>query len=165
MERTGIFQLTEKDRQAHCEHLLRLTPSDRRTRFFCTANDSFIQRHCASVPMNWVYGYFVAERLVASAILAPEDEGLVEFSVAVDEAYRGFGMAKSLLDHCMHSLRGERASKLVIRHMSENHAMAGVYRHYAGERRHRGGETCAILDLAGRRREERNAMELLCGGI
>jgi ribosomal protein S18 acetylase RimI-like enzyme len=163
MTRTGIFQLAESDRPALLAHLLRLSPDDRRSRFFCSAGDGLIEHFVQKVSLSETYGYFLFGTLIATSMVASEDTGTVEFSVSVSSEHRGRGLAKHLLEHGMRTRHAERAHRLVLRHVRDNHAMAAVHRHLPARRTTQDGEVDVVVDLESLRHDEQAVMSLLCG--
>jgi len=161
--KTGIFQLTERDRPELVEHLLRLSPEDRRLRFFCPAADSVIRGFVAGVAIEQVYGFFVADQMVANSMVMPDDVDRVEFAVSVDAEHRGHGLARRMLDHGMQTNLAERADHVVIRHAPENHAMAAVHKDLPSTQQRDAGEVDVLIDLNQLRQEQFDAMSRLTG--
>ncbi len=161
--KTGIFKLTEKDRQAFTEHLLRLSPEDRRMRFFFVASDHFIERMASGQAMHTLHGYFDQGRLVATSQFVPAGERCVEFAVTVDIERRGRGLAKTLLDFELETPQGESARELLIRYLGENRAMAAVHRGMPSTREATAGEIDVTVDLKRLRSERRRALTAVCG--
>lgn len=161
--KTGIFQLTEADRPALAQHLLGLSAEDRRLRFFCPVSDNIIERFVRGLNIAQVYGFFVAGQLVATSMVMPEDEHRVEFAVSVDPEHRGHGLARQLLNHGLHSIWADRADQVVIRHASDNHAMAAVHRGLPSRQSISAGEVDVVIDLEGMRRQDQDTMSRLVG--
>jgi len=161
--RTGIFQLAEGDRTALVEHLLRLSPQDRRLRFFCPAPDSVIHKFVERVCVEQVYGFFMFDDLVATSMVMPEDEGRIEFAVSVDVEHRGCGLARQLLDHGMHTTWAEHADQIVIRHACENLAMAALHKGLQSTQHLEAGEVDVVIDLEQMRQEQCDTMSRLMG--
>lgn len=161
--KTGIFQLTEADRPALAQHLLRLSAEDRRSRFFCPVSDSAIEGFVRNLDINRVFGFFVAGQMVASSMVMPEDERRVEFAVSVDSEHRGRGLAKRLLDHGLNTVWADRADQVVIRHVSDNHAMAAVHRGLPSRQSISAGEVDVVIDLEQLRQLEQDTMSRLVG--
>jgi hypothetical protein len=65
------------------EHLLRLTPADRRLRFFCAVGDAFIAEHCRRIASAGaiVIGYFEAGVLRGAAELHLGDRAELALTV------------------------------------------------------------------------------------
>jgi GNAT superfamily N-acetyltransferase len=160
--KTGFFRLTEEDRPALAQHLLRLDAADRRLRFFHPADDAQILRFVGSLEMGQLCGYFLLGQLVASATVMPDAQHTVEFSVTVDQPLRGQGIATELLDYGIETA-DEDADLLVIHHLVENRAMAGVHRKLPSTRQLGYGEVDVVIDLKALRQERQKALGLLCG--
>lgn len=160
--KTGIFPLTEADRENLAAHLLALDDDDRYFRFFCRMSDSMIQAMVQRLPMEGLYGYWVAGELAAVAFVMPAEEDSVEFAVSVSKQWRGFGFAKLLLDHSLQSNEADHAREMVIHHLSDNVAMAAVSRQVPSHKHRSGPEIDVTIDLAHLRAESLRAHELLC---
>ena len=161
--KTGIYQLTEHDRSVLADHLLRLSPRDRRLRFLSPASDSVIRQFVKGVAIDQVYGFFVAGQLVANSMVMPDEDDCVEFAVSVDVEHRGHGLARQMLDHGIQSSRAERADLVIIRHASDNHAMAAVHRGLPSTQHLEAGEVDVLIDLQQLRRELCDTMSRLVG--
>lgn len=157
--KTGIFKLTEADRNALVDHLLRLKHDDRRLRFFAVANDDTVRNFAARLPIENVLGYFLWDRLIASALVVQEGPNTVEFAVAVDDEQRRRGFAQRLLEHC---IRFVHADRMVLRHLSDNVAMSGVHRHLPSRRELSCGEVSVLLDLKQQQEDELACTRALC---
>lgn len=161
--KTGFFRLCEADRPALVDHLLRLSPDDRRLRFFNAADDAQIRRFAASLEIGRMQGFFLLGRLVASAMVMPDEDRVVEFAVTVDAPLRGNGIASELLSYGMQCADDDEVERLVIHHLVENGAMAAVHRKWPSRRRLESGEVDVVIDLQALRAERQKAIGLLCG--
>lgn len=161
--KTGIFQLDEEDRPALAEHLLGLNREDRRLRFFSPVGDSIIERFVQNLSIDRVFGFFLSGVLVATSMVMPEAEDPVEFAVSVDEHHRGRGLARQLLEHGLTVADAQGVEKFVIRHASENRAMAALHRGLPTQQHHSAGEVDVIVDLQELQRQACDTMSRLCG--
>lgn len=160
--KTGIYPLTELDREALRDHLLSLSPEDRRSRFFSPLQDEALVKMAHTLPLQGTYGYFVAGALAAVGCVLPGGSDTVEFAVSVGPTWRGIGLGKLLLAHGLDSALAEQALELRIHHLTENVAMAAVARTVHGTRHRDGTEVRVVVDLEALRQAQAVAREVLC---
>lgn len=118
--------LTATDRSILADHLRRLSPDDRRTRFFHQMNDAAIQRYCDEI--NWqaafLVGAFVKGSLRGVGELVPEGgEGTAEIAVTVEQEWRHAALGRILVAALLvvAEERGLKSAKLLF--LRENSAM------------------------------------------
>lgn len=159
----GIYQLTEADRPILVQHLLRLSTDDRRLRFGAALPDEAVSRIAGRLDVTSSFGYFVHGKLVALGLLAPEGEDCAEFAISVDAPLRKGGLAKLLLLHCLELGANQTGTRtVVIRHASENRAMARLCSEVRAVRKTYGAEVESRVDVTCHREAEMAAVGLLC---
>lgn len=118
--------LTAIDRDSLADHLRRLSPDDRRTRFFHQMNDEAIQRYCEGLDWQAAFhvGAFVSDTLRGVGELVPEgDEGAAEIAVTVEQNWRHAALGRILVAALLvvAEERGLKSAKLLF--LRENAAM------------------------------------------
>ena len=106
------------------EHLLAMTPEDRRCRFHGTASDARIAQHCAEMAHRegQLIGCCEGERLIGLIeIVVCRDEagryGEIGMSVAADR--RGRGIGRSLVEHAL-DYAANHGLRLVFGYLPDN---------------------------------------------
>ena len=126
---TIIRKLTEADRPAYRDHLLRLSAADRRSRFCGAMGDGAIERHCDAMRREdtILVGRFESGRLRAAAELYLErDAGRAELAVSVDADLQSRGVGSALVRRAAVILRNRGIRRLAIVCMPENRRMQRI---------------------------------------
>src|SRR5438270_9220782 len=116
------------------EHLLRLSPDDRRTRFFAGVSDGYIDDHCRRLGTlrAIVIGFFEAGALRGAAELhLPGDfEGRAELAITVESDWQAHHIGTELLSHAITVAenRGMRMIEMVC--LIDNRRMQHVARKF-----------------------------------
>jgi RimJ/RimL family protein N-acetyltransferase len=116
------------------EHLLRLSPDDRRTRFFAGVSDGYIDEHCRRLGTlrAIVIGFFEAGALRGAAELHfPGDfEGRAELAITVESDWQAHHIGTELLSHAITVAenRGMRSIEMVC--LIDNRRMQHVARKF-----------------------------------
>jgi len=116
------------------EHLLRLTPADRRLRFFAGVNDDFIHDHCRRLDAlrAIVIGFFEdgVLRGAAELHLAGDLAGRAELAITVESGWQGHHIGTELLGHAITIAenRGMRSIEMVC--LIDNRRMQHVARKF-----------------------------------
>lgn len=161
--KTGIYPLSDENRDELTAHLLALDEEDRYFRFFSRLSDSLIVSFVQHLKMKGIYGYYVFGKLAAVSFVMPESDDSAEFAVSVDKRWRGHGFAKVLLKHSVATAEASNLDRLVIHHLRENQAMAAVSRSLPATSTRGGSEVDVSIDVATLRDQELFAQGLLCG--
>jgi GNAT superfamily N-acetyltransferase len=117
------------------EHLLRLSPADRRLRFFTGAGTEFIAAHCRRIDgvSAVVVGFFESGVLRGAAELHLVDAiaGLGELAVTVEHDWQDRQIGTTLLDHAITIAenRGVRSIEMIC--LVDNGRMQHVARKFA----------------------------------
>lgn len=117
------------------DHLTRLSPDDRRTRFFMATNDTFLNAYLDKISKNdeiFLTMDTIGGELRVTGFLhvASMGNGSYEIGVSVDSDQRKQGIARQLFDRAFIHLREVGCKKLYINCLSTNVAMQKIVRHY-----------------------------------
>lgn len=127
-----VATLDNTDKPAILEHLLRLTPNDRYTRFFAAVGDSIIERYVnmtINLNLEKSFGIFAEDRktLIAFAHVTGEERTSsgkrAELGISVDTEYRNAGLAQRLLDRIIIYCKAHDINTLYMSCLRENRAM------------------------------------------
>jgi RimJ/RimL family protein N-acetyltransferase len=132
------------------EHLARLSPEDRRRRFFAGVSDDAIQRHCRRI--DWlgtvVIGCFEAGVLRGAAELRLETGTLPfagELALSVETAWQNQGVGTELVRRTLLAAGNRGLASLQMVCLAENHRMQRIAQKHARRLASAGGETEAAL--------------------
>jgi GNAT superfamily N-acetyltransferase len=121
----------------YCEHLLRLDPRDRRSRFLAPTEDRVIRGHIGRLDLPWtiIIGAFVDGVLRGAVeLVGSPEEGMdrVELAVSVERAVQGTGAGTHLVRRAVLAARnrGIRYIKLIC--LLENRRMQAICRKMRG---------------------------------
>lgn len=142
---TEIRYLSAADEPAIAAHLLRLSPEDRRLRFFCAVGDSGIRAHCDELKTARVtlIGAFHDGALVGLGELSrarPRRRLAAELGLSVDEGERRRGDGARLMAAALAIARNRFAGRMVVRYLDANRAMAALARRRGAALRRVDGE-------------------------
>lgn len=118
--------LGRDDQHLLAEHLRRLSPDDRRTRFFHQMGDEAIQTYCERI--NWkdafIVGAFVEGELRGAGELVPEGgEGGGEIAVTVEQEWRHAALGRILVAALLVVAEGRGLPSARLFFLRENSAM------------------------------------------
>ncbi len=128
-----IGALDKSHLQQIYEHLLRLSPDDRRLRFCTGASDSFIHRYVFEVmdlERDLVYGAFVDGTVVGIAHIAIVNDTSCELAFSIDEPYRGHGLARMLMRIAIGTCHELGMNKLCMSCLRQNKKMQALARSF-----------------------------------
>lgn len=142
--------LMAEDRERLAAHLMRLSPADRRTRFFHQTSDEAIARYCGRIDWKTAYlvGAVVEDTLRGVGELVPEGEdGAAEIAVTVEEGWRHAALGRILVAALLvvAEENGLRSAKLLFLH--ENEAMRRLVSDIGARLGSASGVTEALVDL------------------
>jgi RimJ/RimL family protein N-acetyltransferase len=126
---TTIDELSSMNKQQVYEHLLRLSPDDRYTRFCTTATDAFIRRYVFEVmdlDTSPSYGAFANGKLVGFAHIAVIDLERCELAFSIDEDHRGSGLVRNLMRTAIAWCREHGMQKLCMSCLRQNKKMQAL---------------------------------------
>ena len=145
-----IRKLHPDEHGLYLEHLKRLSPDDRRSRFSETVvSDDVIEAYVDKIsPEDMVLGAFdKTDRLVAAAHVGLGG-AIAEIGVSVEPDHRGKHLGTELTDHAAKWARNRHAHKLYSVYSDSNRSMQGVAHHMDMSVTHDHGVAEAILNLA-----------------
>ncbi len=123
----GAFRaLWSFDRALYADHLRRLSPEDRRSRFHHGVSDAWIDGHAAAAldGRGKVLGWFHEDILRAAAeVTLTGDGGAAEAAFDVEDAWRGWGVGSQLVARVLLWARNRGARRLLIHTTRGNVAM------------------------------------------
>jgi len=132
-----VRKLWKPDAPAYADHLLRLDPTSRRSRFGGTVADSFLRHHADSAfdPGSVIYGFFAKGVLRGVAELRPFDIGQAEAAFSIEKPWQSHGVGTELLERALLAARNRGIRQLHITCLPENHRMQQLARKFDAEMR------------------------------
>ncbi|MEJ8570172.1 GNAT family N-acetyltransferase [Microbaculum marinum] len=126
-----IRRVGGSERQVFRDHLLRLSPKGRRSRFGGGVSDLFIEQHAARVFAGAavVYGLFDEGPIRAAAEMHPVGgafEATAEVAFSVEDDWQDAGVGTALLGRVMRAARNRGKSRLIMTCLPENVRMQRV---------------------------------------
>lgn len=142
--------LMAEDRERLAAHMMRLSPVDRRTRFFHQTSDEAIARYCERIDWKTAFlvGAFMEDTLRGVGELVPEgNDGAAELAVTVEEGWRHAALGRILVATLLVVAEeyGLRSAKLLFLH--ENEAMRRLVADIGARLGSASGVTEALVDL------------------
>lgn len=128
--------IAEADR--YRDHLLRLDPDSRRSRFGGAADDAFI-RHYVTVSFGLdaiIHGFFVDGELRGAAELRPVRSRVdadAEASFSIEQPWQSHGIGSALLAHTLLAARNRRIRRLHMICLADNRRMQQLARKFDAE--------------------------------
>ena len=142
--------LTPREHALYGQHLLRLSPADRRLRFNFTANDAAIEAYVGKLtpPRDRVLAHFDDDLAVVGAVhIAFCREKAVELAFSVEPTHQGRGLGTALFSRAIVFVRNRGARSAHAYCIAENREMRRLARH-AGMAVHvAAGEGEGLLNL------------------
>lgn len=136
------------------DHLLRLTPEDRRRRFFAGVSEDSIIGHCRRI--EWlravVIGSFVDGRLIGAAELRFDRVGFpesAELAVTVELSFQSQGIGTELLRRALIIASNRGVSTLTMICLLDNLRMQAIARKFDGKLIRLGAEAEADVAVPG----------------
>jgi RimJ/RimL family protein N-acetyltransferase len=127
-----VTELDNNDKPEILAHLLRLSPNDRYLRFFAALGDFALNKYVnetVDLSASKAYGIFDEDRktLIAFAHVAGIEQGgsglSAELGISVDSSFRGFGLARRLMDRTLVFCKSHDIGMLYMSCLRENKAM------------------------------------------
>lgn len=116
------------------EHLKRLSPDDRRLRFFSGISDAGIKAYVDRLDVDerdFLFGASVNEgELIAAVHVAAFGDGEAELAVSVDEAHRRRGLAQQLFERALLYVQARGFKTLYVNCLAQNVAMQRLVKKY-----------------------------------
>jgi GNAT superfamily N-acetyltransferase len=120
------------------DHLLRLDPQSRRSRFAGAVADDFIRNYVdLSIALEAVvHGFFVAGQMHGAAELRPLGTGFprqAEAAISVEKPWQSHGVGSALLRHTLLTARNRGIRQLHMVCLAENRRMQELARKFDAE--------------------------------
>lgn len=121
--------LSADEDDVYAEHLLRLPPEDRRSRFMHQMSDDAIREHARNHgPSNRrVIGWF-RDGVLRGAVELDFFEDEAEAAVTVEPEYRGLDVARGLMHSALRAASNRGVRKVIVRTAGENKPMLHLAR-------------------------------------
>lgn len=143
-----IRKLSYADPAQFRDHLLRLTPEARRSRFAMKASDAFLRAYAetSSSLGTVIHGYFEAGVLRAVAELRPiDDRHLAEAAFSVEEGWQNTGLGTRLMELTLIAARNRGIEHIYVNCLATNRAMQILARKFAAELTFEAGDVVGRL--------------------
>lgn len=133
--RLKIRKLWPAELGLYRDHLLRLDPESRRTRFGMAPSDDFIRAHAGRVNdmKSLVYGYFDDGQVRAAAELRPLGQPPhleAEAAFSVEKSYQDSGLGTELFGRVIRAARNRGLRRLYGNCLLENRKMQRIAKKY-----------------------------------
>jgi GNAT superfamily N-acetyltransferase len=131
-----ILKLWSGDRDLYREHLLRLDPASRRSRFGGGVSDDFIRNYVEiSLQLGSVlHGFFVDGVLRGVGELRPVgDNHEAEAALSIEPEWQNQGVGAALLERTLLSARNRGIRRLHLACLADNRAMQHLVRKFGAE--------------------------------
>jgi GNAT superfamily N-acetyltransferase len=133
-----IRKLWPAESGVYRDHLLRLDPDSRHSRFGGGVSDEFIRNYVETTyPLNaLVHGFFVDGTLRGAAELRPLGPGLAreaEAALSIETAWQSHGVGSDLLDRTLLAARNRGIKTLHMACLANNRRMQELARKFAAE--------------------------------
>lgn len=143
-----IRELTKNDHTLFCEHLLRLDPETRRSRFAMPADDAFMRSYAeTSFAFGTVIiGYFEDGILrgVAELRALPEPH-VAEAAFSVEKAWRRQGIGSQLMQSLLDAAGRQGVDRIYISCMATNTTMQALARKFAARFSYQAGDMIGLI--------------------
>lgn len=139
------------ERQGYRDHLMRLSPNSRRSRFGGGVSDLFVAQHIERLfdGNAIVYGWIVDGAIRAAAELHPVGSGLTatgETAFSVEEAWQDTGVGTALLGRIMRAARNRGLSRLIMTCLPENGRMQRVAQKHGARLSWQDGDVLGLIN-------------------
>lgn len=143
-----IRVLTETGKAMFQDHLMRLDPETRRSRFAMHATDTFLQGYVeTSFTLNTlIFAYFEDGLVRATAELRSLDDlELAEAAFCVEKDWRRTGLATALMTSVLKAARGRGVRHIYINCLATNRHMQALARKFSAEMTFEAGDVIGRL--------------------
>ena len=143
-----IRKLHDGEKHLYAEHLKRLSPLDRSSRFSETVvSDELIDRYVNGIPEDdLLMGAFVDEIMVAGVHVGLGG-GTAEIGVSVESAHRGKSIGTELMDHAVQWSRNRKVERMYSVCSDSNKSMQALARHLGMSITHDHGTAEGMVEL------------------
>ena len=136
------------ERHRFAEHLLRLSPADRRMRFGCAASDDYIRRYVAGIASSdAIYVAFDEALVIRGAAHIAFHEGTADLGLSVEQGLRGNGLGTRLLQGALDISRAHGARRFTSQCLTHNRWMMAHVRRLGFDIASQDGESTASARL------------------
>lgn len=147
----AIRRVTGAERQDFRDHLLRLSPKSRRSRFSGGVSDLFIEQHVDRLFSGEaiVYGWFVDGEIHAGAEMHPVGgplQATAEVAFSVEEGWQDTGIGTALLGRVMRAARNRGLTRLIMTCLPENARMQRVARKHGARLQWQDGDVMGLIN-------------------
>jgi GNAT superfamily N-acetyltransferase len=132
-----VRKLWKSDAADYANHLLRLDPISRRSRFGGAVANAFVRHHAVSAfdPSSVVYGFFNNGVLRGAAELRPFGVGQAEAAFSIERSWQSHGVGTELLERALLAARNRGVKQLHITCLLENQRMQQLAQKFDAEMR------------------------------
>ena len=144
-----VRKLHSDEYPLYTDHLKRLTPEDRRSRFSETVvSDEVIENYVLGIaPDDVILGAFDEDDKMVAAAHVGMAGTIAEIGVSVEPEHRGKHLGTALTDHAANWARNRHAQRLYSVYSDSNRSMQGVAQHMGMSITHDHGVAEAVVDL------------------
>lgn len=144
-----IRKLHSDEYELYSDHLKRLSPSDRRSRFSETVvSDEVIEAYVTGIsPDDVLLGAFDEDNKMIAAAHVGMAGATAEIGVSVEPEHRGKHLGTTLTDHAANWARNRHAQRLYSVYSDSNRSMQGVAQHMGMSITHDHGVAEGVVDL------------------
>lgn len=140
--------LLRLERPQFADHLVRLSPADRRMRFGCAASDDFIRRYVAGIaPADCIYVAFDEFLVMRGAAHVAFHEGTADLGLSVEDGLRGMGLGTRLLQGALDMAQAHGARRFTSQCLTHNRWMMAHVRRLGFRVTSQDGESTAVAEL------------------
>lgn len=148
-----IRKLLPNEYGEYREHLLRLDPSDRFSRFTGTVSEATIRRHVDGMDRGrtlllgaFLHGHLrAAVELCTDRLLWPHE---AELAISVESGLQGMGVGTGLVRRALTVARNRMIGRVHMLCRADNHRMRALARRFGGRGEMEGGEITVTFDLS-----------------
>jgi RimJ/RimL family protein N-acetyltransferase len=155
-EDDNIRKLWPSDLDRFREHLLRLDPASRSSRFAMNVSDAFLERYAetslgpsAQAQGIVVFGHFSAGGLRGAAELRPVSRREAEAAFSVEPVCRGRGIGTALFSRLIVSARNRKMKRLYMSCLVHNRAMQALASKFEAQLVFEAADVLGIVDHDG----------------
>jgi RimJ/RimL family protein N-acetyltransferase len=136
------------ERQQFTQHLLRLSPADRRMRFGCAASDGYIQRYVGGIAAgDPIYVAFDDALVVRGAAHVAFNDGTADLGLSVEDGLRGQGLGTRLLQGALDLSQARGAHHFTSQCLTHNRWMMAHVKRLGFRVTSQDGESTATAEL------------------
>jgi GNAT superfamily N-acetyltransferase len=140
--------LLRVERPQFTDHLLRLSPADRRMRFGCAASDGFIRRYVDGIAAtDAIYVAFDETLVLRGAAHIAFFEGTADLGLSVEDGLRGMGTGTRLLQGALDIAQAHGARRFTSQCLTHNRWMMAHVKRLGFRVTSHDGETTAMAEL------------------